>query len=121
MGRMSDREKREREKIRAELKARGIIQPDKKRLDRRKLSDAAHKELIDRDLYSFGLYLFWALGEMTRHRGRDGRLDKEAVGAAKAIMLAARRQDWEKEQSALGRCEFKVQEIYEAVKDIYDA
>ena len=67
MGRMSDREKREREKIRAELKARGIIQPD--------------KELIDRDLYSFGLYLFWALG----------------------------------------RCEFKVQEIYEAVKDIYDA
>lgn len=119
---MTEREKKERAKIRRELQEKGVLSAPKKPLNRKKFIEEAkallHAENNGRD---FDRYLIWALVEMLGHRDRDFHPDGEAVGAAKIVHLAKARQRFEQEQQAQGRTEWTVGEMLDAVIDIYEA
>ena len=72
--------------------------------------------------YTLNLYLHWALLEMLEKQdySRPGAIvySQEAVGAAKVVLLAVRRMEFEEEKAGQS---FTNGELYEAVKDIYEA
>ena len=72
--------------------------------------------------YTLNLYLHWALLEMLEKRdySRPGAIvySQEAVGAAKVVLLAVRRMEFEEEKAGQ---RFTNGELYEAIKDIYEA
>ena len=120
--RMTAREKKLAAEARAELRAKGLMPPAKKPLNRKKFVDEAKKIYEEESKeYDFSLYLFWALGEMMGHRDAECRIDLEAVGAAKIIHLAKRRRDFEKEQKAQGKEKWSIGELCDAMMDIYGA
>ena len=117
---LTEREKKERAEIRARLRAEGLLPPTKKALNHRKFIHAAEKLYETEDLLDMAPYIYWALAEMMRHGG--GRPDKEAVGAAKALLLAKRRKEFEESQRKHGQSlTYTVGELYEAVEEIYNA
>lgn len=119
---MTEREKRDRARCRKELRAEGIMPPKKKPLNRKVFTRRAKAELEKHGVYDMVLYLRWALSEMLEKQdySKPGAIvySAEAVGAAKVVLLAARRMEFEKEK---GGQSFMVDELYEAVKDIYNA
>lgn len=117
---LTRKEVTERRCIKKELQKSGLIPPDKKRLNRKKFCAEAEKILEDRLEYGFYPYLYWALGEMLNKRdfSAGGGLSQEAVGAAKVIHLAVRRRTFEAERDGKP---YKIGELFDAVKDIYEA
>lgn len=119
---MTAREKKNRARIRKELREEGALPPKKKPLNRKAFCKRAREELEKHDGYEFILYLYWALIEMLEKQdfSRPGAIcySLEAVGAAKVVLLAARRMDFEKEKDGQP---FTKGELYEVVKDIYNA
>lgn len=115
---LTKREKKERAKIREQLRAEGLLPPVKKPLNHKKFIEAAEKLYKTEDLLDMVPYIYWALAEMMNH----GRGDKEAIGAAKVLLLAKRRKEFEEERRAQGLTNtYKVGELYEAVEEIYNA
>lgn len=119
---MTEREKKERARIRKELRKQGLIPPVKKRLDRKQFCAEAREILRSESFYELTLYLTWAFGEMMAHGEIPESLDKEAVGAAKVLKLAKARRDFEKRRRENGESNrYTLDELYEAVKGIYNA
>ena len=119
---MTAREKKDRARIRKELREEGIMPPKKKPLNRKAFCNQARSELEKHDGYDFILYLYWALSEMLEKQdvSRPGAIcySLEAVGAAKVVLLAARRMEFEKEKAGQ---KFTIGELIEVVEDIYNA
>ena len=119
---MTAREKKERAKIRKDLREQGILPPKKKPLNRKAFAEKAKEALKNQAGYTLNLYLLWALLEMLEKQdySRSGAIvySQEAVGAAKVVLLAVRRMEFEKEKAGQS---FTNGELYEAVKDIYEA
>lgn len=119
---MTAREKKERTKIRKELRERGILPPKKKPLNRKVFAERAKEALKKQAGYTLNLYLHWALLEMLEKQdySRPGAIvySQEAVGAAKVVLLAVRRMEFEEEKAGQ---RFTNGELYEAIKDIYEA
>ena len=119
---MTAREKKNRARIRKELREEGIMPPKKKPLNRKAFCNQARSELEKHDGYDFILYLYWALSEMLEKQdvSRPGAIcySLEAVGAAKVVLLAARRMEFEKEKAGQ---KFTIGEVIEVVEDIYNA
>lgn len=121
---MTVREKKERAQCRKELRESGVLPPKKKPLNRKvfvkRAKEALSTECSD---YGFEFYLLWALGEMLGKRDFS-RMDKgipvsaEAIGAAKVVLLAARRREFERAQNGQS---FTAGQLVEAVRDIYEA
>ncbi len=120
---MTAREKKERTRIRKELRERGALPPKKKPLNREAFIRKA-KTALDENLdYGLQLYLVWALAEMMerhdfRQTGKSIPYSLEAVGAAKVVLLAIKRRGFEKARE--GR-PFTSRQLCEAIEDIYDA
>lgn len=119
---MTAHEKKERARFRKEMRAKGIMPPKKKPLNRKAFAMRAKEELEKRGAYGMALYLHWALREMLEKQdySKPGAIvySPEAVGAAKVVLLAVRRMEFEKEKDGQP---FTAGELYEAIKDIYDA
>ena len=119
---MTAREKKDRARIRKELREEGIMPPKKKPLNRKAFCNQARSELEKHDGYDFILYLYWALSEMLEKQdvSRPGAIcySLEAVGAAKVVLLAAKRMEFEKEKAGQ---KFTIGELIEVVEDIYNA
>ena len=113
---------KERAKIRKDLREQGILPPKKKPLNRKAFAEQAKEALKNQAGYTLNLYLHWALREMLEKQdySRPGAIvySQEAVGAAKVVLLAVRRMEFEKEKAGQS---FTNGELYEAVKDIYEA
>ena len=109
---MTEREKKERAEIRKDLRERGILPPKKKPLNRKVFVERAKEAIKNQDGYALNLYLHWALLEMLEKQdySRPGAIvySQEAVGAAKV------------EEEKAGQ-RFTNGELYEAIKDIYEA
>lgn len=117
---LTEREKKERAKIRKQLRAEGVIPPVKKRLNHERFIEGAKALLKAEKLYDLFPYICWAMIEMMGHG--CGSPDKEAVGAAKVLLLAQRRKEFEAARREQGLpSTYNVGELYEAVKDIYEA
>lgn len=121
--RLTQQQKQIRAEARAELRKRGVLPPIKPKMNRKKFCAEAKAELESENhmMYEFDIYLIWALTEMLCHKGSDFKLDAEAVGVARAIKLAARRMHWEQQQRIEGKTTYKLGDLYDAVKDIYEA
>ena len=119
---MTAREKKERAKIRKDLREQGILPSKKKPLNRKAFAEQAKEALKNQAGYTLNLYLLWALLEMLEKQdySRPGAIvySQEAVGAAKVVLLAVRRMEFEKEKAGQS---FTSGELYEAIKDIYEA
>lgn len=115
---LTEREKKERAKIREQLRAEGLLPPVKKPLNHKKFIEEAKELYETENLYDLFAYICWGLAEMMNH----GRGDKEAIGAAKVLLLAKRRKEFEEERRAQGLTNtYKVGELCEAVEEIYNA
>ena len=119
--RMTAKEIREKAEAKRCLQEKGILPPDKPRLDRKRFVEEAERQLREWDSWSMLPYLNWGLLEMLKKRERSGRYSLEAVGAAKAIRLAIERAALEKEKREAGESAYTASELYERTKDIYDA
>lgn len=120
---MTAREKADRARIRKELRKEGLLPPTKKPLNRKKFCEEA-QEIFQSDYgIDFPLYVYWAIAEMLGHTDKTtGGLSREAVGAAKILKLAKARMDFEAARRERGESGgYKIGELYEAVKDIYNA
>lgn len=119
---MTAREKKDRARCRKELRAEGVLPPKKRPLNRKAFCNRARSELEKHDGYDFILYLYWALSEMLEKQdfSRPGAVcySLEAVGAAKVVLLAAKRMEFEKEKAGQP---FTRGELFEAVEEIYNA
>lgn len=114
---MTVREKKERAALRKELRAEGLLPPPKKPLCRKKFCAEA-QNILDASGFDLDIYIRWALAEMlNHHKYPELTLTQEAIGAAKVIKLAHARMEFEKQRSG----SYKVGELYEAVKDIFQA
>lgn len=120
---MTNREKAERARIKKELQEKGIIPPDKPRLNRKKFVDGALEEWNNRpQCCMWEVYLIKAFGFiMEKTEGRSLRVSQEAVGAAKVLKLAIRLYQFHMKLLEEGRTEYKVIEQLEYIKDILDA
>mgnify|MGYP001109972592 CR=1 FL=1 len=121
--RMTAREREMNARFKKEFQEKGIIPPDKPRLNRRAYVEEARQEWNgrDRDCYIWDHYLLEAVSIMTGHRGRDLRVSQEAVGAAKCLRLAIRLKGFADRLKAEGKTEYTYGELHESIKDILDA
>lgn len=120
---LTAREKAERAQIRKELRDKGILPMPKKPLNRKKFCEEARACYMEMNLYDDILYIGWGLAEMLGHKeGLKTTPDLEAVGAAKVILLAKTRKEFEREHmERTGSGTYAVGELFEAVKNIYEA
>ncbi len=121
--RLTNREKQGRAVLRQQLQEKGVLPPDKPRLNREKFIGEAEAEWDGRDkeCILWDLYLMEALSYMLGHRGRDLRLSLEAVGAAKVLKLAVRLRKFGEELKARGEKKYKLTDQYDYIRDILDA
>ena len=114
---MTVREKKMRAVARKELRAEGLLPAPKKPLNRKKFCAEAD-DILSAAGFELDLYIRWALAEMINHKKYpELTLTQEAVGAAKVIKLAQARMEFERQKGG----SYKLGELYEAVKDIFNA
>lgn len=72
-------------KIKKELQEKGIVPPDKPRLNRKKYIEEAREEWNGRDAeyYAWDVFLYQAISIVLGHTDRHLRASPEAVGVAK--------------------------------------
>lgn len=121
--RYTQADKKRMAKMRKELKERGIIPPDKPKLNRKKFIEEARQEWNDRGegCYVWDLYLRKAIGTMLGATDKHFRASPEAVGVAKVLKLAIRLKAFDDKLKAEDRTTYTVVEQYEFIKDIIDA
>lgn len=121
--RLTNKEKKLNAEIKKELQEKGVIPPDKPKLNRKKFIEETRTEWNSRDKECFvwDVYLMEALSYMLGHMDKGMRLSREAVGAAKVLKIAMRLREFSEELKARGEHEYKVIDQYNYIKDILDA
>ena len=121
--RLTNKEKKLNAEIKKELQEKGVIPPDKPKLNRKKFIEEASAEWNNRDKECFvwDVYLMGALSYMLGHMEKGMRLSREAVGAAKVLKIAMRLREFSEGLKARGEHEYKVIDQYNYIKDILDA
>lgn len=117
---MTEKEKKERAQIREMLRKDGLIPPKKKPMNRKKFISEARSAYENMDLLEEFPYLVWGISEMLAHT-TELKPDLQAVGVAKAILLAQRRREFEQAKRAQGESTWRAGELVDAVMDIYKA
>lgn len=120
---LTQKEKKYNAQFKREMQEKGIIPPDKPKLNRKKFVEGAMEEWNNRPRdYVWEIYLIKAFEVvMAKTEGRSMRVSLEAVGAAKVLKLAVRLRQFDKKLEEEGRKEYKVTEMLEYIKDIFDA
>lgn len=120
---MTQKEKKRNAEIKKELQGKGLIPPDKPKLNRKKFVDEAMEEWNGRqECHVWEYYLVEALSFVIgKKEGRNFRVSPEAVGAAKVMKLAVRLHQFSMKLRDEGRTEYKLSEQLEYIRDILDA
>lgn len=121
--RMTSREKQELAAAKKRLQEKGLLPPNKPRLNRKKFIEEAKTEWEDRDTACriWDVYLTHAAAFMMQHGAAMGKISPEAVGAAKTLKIAIRLRRFDLELREAGRDKFAFDELYEYIKDIINA
>ncbi len=121
--RMTNKEKALNAKMKREMQEKGIIPPDKPKLNRKKYVEEAMEEWNgkDKDFYVWDIYLYEAISLMLGKVDKNLRVTQEAVGVAKCLKLALRIKEFSDKLKAEGRKEYTLKEKFEFIKDIVDA
>ena len=120
---MTNREKALNAQMKKEMQKKGIIPPNKPKLNRKKYVEEARDEWNgkDKEFYAWEIYLYEAISLMLGKVDRNLRVTQEAVGVAKCLKLALRLKAFHDKLDAEGRKEYKLGEKLEFIKDILDA
>ncbi len=120
---MTKAEKKYRANAKKELQEKGILPPDKPKLNRKKFIAEAREEYNSRDseCYVWDVYIMEAISIMLGHTDKNLKASQEAVGVAKVLKIAMREKEFHDKLKAENRHEYKVSEEYEFLKDILDA
>ena len=112
-----------RAKIKKELQSKGVLPPDKKRLNRRKFIDEAKKEWSERDknCYVWHAHIMMALSWMISYTDNNLRPSQQAVGAAKVLKIALKIKEFEENVKNSGSTTYRLNDLHEAIKDIMEA
>lgn len=122
--RLTQREKKTNAALKKEMQEKGILPPDKPKLNREKYIKEAVEEWNGRsmDCMVWDIYLPCAASWMTGHVERRGiRRSLEAVGAAKVLKTAVRLEKFSRELREKGQDKYTLAEQYDYIKDILDA
>lgn len=120
---MTQKEKKVRAAAKRRLQEKGIIPPDKPRLDRKKFIAEAKREWEAREPGSVWIvYLMNAISYMLGHTEKKSlRHSSEAVAAAKILKLAVRLRQFDAALTEKGEREYRLVDQYEYIKDILEA
>lgn len=120
---MTKAQKTENAKFKKEMQEKGLIPPDKPKLNRKKFIEEAREEWNgkDRDYYAWDVCLYNAISIMLGHTDKHIRASPEAVGVAKTLKLAIRLKEFHHKLNEEGRTTYTVGEQYEYIKDILNA
>lgn len=120
---LTNRQKKLNAEAKKELQAKGVIPPDKPKLNRKKFIEKAKAEWNNRDKECFvwDVYMMQAMSYMLGHMEKGMRLSREAVGAAKVLKISMRLREFSEGLKAKGEHEYKVIDQYNYIKDILDA
>lgn len=121
--RMTKKEKEYNAKFKKEMQKKGIIPPDKKKLNRKKYVQEALDEWNskDKEFYAWDVYLLKAISIMLGKVDRNLRVTQEAVGVAKCLKLAIRLKEFSDKIESDGRETYTLEEQINYIKDILDA
>lgn len=121
--RLTNKEKKLNAEIKRELQEKGVIPPDKPKLNRKRFIEEAVAgwNSRDKECFVWDLYLMEAMSYMLGHMEKGRRLSREAVGAAKVLKIAMRLREFSEGLKAKGKHEYKVIDQYNYIKDILDA
>lgn len=98
--RLTNKEKQARAELKKRMQDKGVLPPDKPKLNRKKFIDEAREEWNGRssDCFIWEYYLMDAISYMLCQReGMSSRASLEAVGAAKVLKLAIRLREFSEE------------------------
>jgi len=117
---LTNKEKKYNAQLKKQMQEKGILPPDKPRLNRKKFIEEAKAEWQSRDMKClWDVYLVEAISYMLIDKeGISRRASLEAVGAAKILKLAVRLRKFTEMVRERGDSEYKVIEQYEYIKDI---
>lgn len=121
---LTNREKKDRAEFKKQMQEKGILPPDKPKLNRKKFIEEAREEWNGRDseCYIWEKYLMVAMSYMLMQReGMSSRASLEAVGVAKVLKVAIRLREFSKMVREKGENEYKLTDQYNYIKDILDA
>lgn len=120
---MTNREKKARKKTKKELQDKGILPPDKKKLNRKKFIEEARAEWNEKDsgCLIWDIYLMEAVSLMLGHTDKNFRVSPEAVGVAKCLKIAMRGREFHEKLKDEGRTKCTFKEYYDYIKDILEA
>jgi hypothetical protein len=120
---MTNAEKKAAAEFRKEMKEKGILPPDKPRLNRKKFIEETERAWKERpNSFVWDHYIVRAVHLiMTQTEKRSTRPSLEAVGAAKVLATALRLQEFNEKLKKEGRSQYTVGELYEYVRDILEA
>lgn len=122
--RMTARQKKDNDEWKKQMQGKGILPPDKPKLNRKKYIEEAKAEWDGRDssCYVWDYYIMEAVSIMLAHTERNSlRASPEAVGTAKVLKMALRLRQFHEKLKGEGRDSYKVYEKYEYIKDIFEA
>lgn len=120
--RLTNKEKQARAELKKRMQDKGVLPPDKPKLNRKKFIDEAREEWNGRssDCFIWEHYLMDAISYMLCQReGMSSRASLEAVGAAKVLKLAIRLREFSEEVREKGEHEYKLVDQYNYIKDIF--
>lgn len=119
---LTNAQKKANARLKKEWQEKGILPPDKPKLNRKKFVEEAKQEWNQRaDSYIWEKYLIQASSFMLGATDKNLRVSSEAVGAAKVLKLAIRLKEFSDKLESEGRTKYTLGEQYEFIKDILDA
>lgn len=120
---LTAKEKKLKAEMKKELKEKGILPPDKPKLNRKKYVEEARREWNEKDnsCYIWDYYLYEAVSIMLGATDRNLRVSQEAVGVAKCLKLAIRLKQFSDKLKEEGRKEYTLKEQLTFIEDILRA
>ena len=119
---MTNKEKAYNARLKKEMQKKGILPPDKPKLNRKKYVEEAMQEWNQKEEEVFWeYYLYKAISIMLGQKDKNLRVSQEAVGVAKVLKLALRLKEFSDRLEADERSKYSIKEQLDFIKDILDA
>ena len=120
---MNKSERKIRSDVKKDMQKKGLVPPDKPRLNRKKYIEEAKEEWNGKDgeYYGWDIWLNAAISYMLLRKDQHLRVSSEAVGVAKTLKLAIRLKEFHDKLKAEERTSYTIGEQYDYIRDILDA
>ena len=119
---LTNAQKKANARLKKEWQEKGILPPDKPKLNRQKFVEEAEREWNQRaKSYIWEVYLVQAISLRLGKKDKNFRVSAEAVGVAKVLKLAIRLKEFSSKLESEGRTKYTLGEKYEFIKDILEA